>query len=70
MKKICKNCKQELGGGSFYKSNLSKDGLTSLCRKCNSISGDRNDEEKYGFPPAAIQTVLQQAEVFSAKRAA
>ncbi|MBT3765886.1 MAG: hypothetical protein HOM87_05470 [Proteobacteria bacterium] len=50
MKKICKNCKQELGGGSFYKSNRSKDGLTSLCRKCNSISGDRSDEEKYRFP--------------------
>jgi hypothetical protein len=40
--KICKNCKQNRPSHAFYQSKRSRDGLTSYCRKCGSISGDKS----------------------------
>lgn len=43
IRKICKNCKHEKSAGSFYKSKRSKDGLTTLCKSCQSIRDEDND---------------------------
>lgn len=46
MKKLCKNCGEELDVRNFHKDSKSKDGYKNVCKKCRSISRRINITEE------------------------
>jgi hypothetical protein len=45
-RKICKNCKENRPSHAFYQSKKSRDGLTSLCKKCGFVSDNDSQYSK------------------------